>query len=255
MPERAQKRTWAPRLALMAAVALLAIDLPSRDASAEAEANKPGQPSKGAGDIKDTHQRLERIYARLGIRREVPKQRPKSRGCDCDSKPRGGKLRPAPKVSAPPMLPPILGYVLIGVVLLAMLLPIILALRGRDDQIAVAVAEEQEQEQETSAPPREAWEVSFAECRRLLLAGRLAEAFASLHRLTLLSLQAAEALELDATSTNWDYVRRLVGRPAERALLSEVTIAAESAVLGKHPPDAARFDHLEQLLRQHGGGH
>lgn len=252
MPEgRSRLRRCIPPIALALFVGSIAVDLPRSEAEAPAEA-KP--KADRAPDIKDTHQRLKRIYERLGIKREEAKPQPRRRsGCTPEESKRRGPL--APKISAPPALPPALGYVLIGVVLVAMLLPILLALRGRHDPTPEGGFEQEDAAEDEVSTPREPWEVNLAACRRLLAAGQLAEAFAGLHRLTLLALQQAGVLVLDSTSTNWDYVRRLISRPPERTLLSQVTIAAESAVLGQRPPDASRFDELERSLRERLEGH
>jgi len=267
----------------MALVMLLTFDLPSPQANAanttqsandpsakeQAESVGPGEAKPAEvspqGDVKDTHERLARIYARLGIERDKAKA-PEQRGCSSnrqqdtskEKKPAGcgapEKTGDQLNAPSPPMLPPALGYVLIGVVFAAMLLPLLLALRGRRDPIQTAAPDDHKEDRVEATPAMESWDVSFAQCRRLLAAGHLADALAGLHRLMLLSLEHSDALVLDATSTNWDYVRQLVGRPEDRSLLSKITIAAESAVLGKHPVDAARYEELEQLLQEREGG-
>ncbi len=215
-------------------------------AAAKAEAEQPGR----AADVRDTHERLQRIYKKLGIEREEEKQPKKlddSEGCNRDR-----RSSPAPRVRSPgltPAMPPFLGYLLIGIVIVAMLIPLYYALRSsyRDAPKAVAAAEEEEAAAASEAPSGP-WRVDLSECRRLLEAGRLAEAFAALHRLTLLALEQRHQLTLDESTTNWEYVRRLASKPALKQMLAGVTLAAEESVLGKRPPDRHVYLTLEQQV-------
>jgi hypothetical protein len=200
-------------------------------------------------DATDTHERLARIYKKLGIEREEkkPVARPRE---GCNREPRTGS---EPSVRAPrfatPAMPAFLGYLLIAIVVIAMLVPLYFALRSsyRDAPKAIADAEEAEAPS-ASESPRGPWSVDLSECRKLIEAGKLAEAFAALHRLTLLAYQQNQVLSLDETTTNWEYVRRLVSKPALRQTLSGVTLAAEQSVLGRRPPDKERYLSLERQV-------
>jgi hypothetical protein len=209
-----------------------------------------GEEARGGGratDVRDTHERLNRIYKKLGIEREEKKPIPREDGCN-----RGEREQSSPRVRTPgltPSMPPFLGYLLIAITTIAMLIPLYYALRSsyRDAPRAVAAAEEAETP--SAAPSREGpWTVDLSECRRLIEAGKLAEAFAALHRLTLLAYQRNHQLTLDETTTNWEYVRRLASKPALRQTLSGVTLAAEQSVLGKRPPDKERYLGLERQV-------
>jgi len=193
-------------------------------------------PTGDRADVADTHQRLDRIYRELGIERAAPQQQP---GC-------GPLIRPAEGSSA--RLPSWLGYLLLALVIAAMLVPLLLALRGalgrqRGDGLEDLAAEDE-------PPPFEAWGVTLADCRALVVRGELAAACAGLHRLALLELERRGQLQLARTTTNWEYVRRLASRPALRQLLAELTEAAERAVLARRPPPEERYRQLEQRLLQ-----
>ncbi len=205
-----------------------------------------------AGDVKDTHERIQKIYARLGIQRatETPKVR-ENQGCSCQSRDKGKSGSKTSRPSfRPPALPPILGWILIGIVVLGMVVPLVLALRsGIKDATPPAAADPEGEEDgaivvDTSSP----WRVSLDRCRRLVAEGRLGEAYGALHRLTLIALQHEGHLSLDATITNWQYVSRLLSKPSLRELLSAVTIAAERSVFGHQPPGPGRYRELEKML-------
>jgi hypothetical protein len=235
---------------LVTAVVLLAV-VPGLSRSA-VEGAKPPPTKARSGDVKDTHQRLKKIYARLGIKRQAVKRKfDESQGCTCKPKKRDSGSKRSSRRWRAPALPPALGYILIGVVVIAMLVPLILALRaGYRDTPTIAEAQALDDEQPEAVEVRGPWEVSLERCRALLREGRLAEAFGALHRVTLVALEREGLLTLDATITNWQYVTRLISKPPLRELLAEVTIAAERSVLGHKPPPASRFDELERLLRE-----
>jgi hypothetical protein len=206
-------------------------------------------------DVKDTHDRLDRIYKKLGI--EQPREKPPSEGCQgCapdqeEQKPE--KERPPSRVHAPKM-PAWLGYMLIGVILAAMLIPLFLVLKNSFSDARTEKAkpeEEEEEEGDTLVATRGPWVVDLSECRRLVEQGRVAEAFASLHRLTLLGLERMQHLTLDETTTNWEYVRRLISRPELKQVLAAVTLAAERSVLGQNPPGVERYRELESMVLTH----
>jgi hypothetical protein len=245
-----RRRAVAPWLAL----GLLALcHLAASAASRTAEQPLPDKPTAAprSPDVPDTHQRLDRIYRKLGLRDDKPvKPRTDDEGCRCkqqEQKPRQ-RQELTPRVATPAM-PAAIGYVLIALIIVAMLIPIYFALRSSYRDPAARAEPEAEDEPERSAErPREAWQVDLSEARRLLQQGRVAEAFAALHRATLLTLERSAHLTLDEATTNWEYVRRLASKPELRATLSAVTLAAEQSVLGRSPPDATHFMKLEQLL-------
>jgi hypothetical protein len=215
-------------------------------------AEDPRQPAKPAtpaaskqarpADAADTHQRIKGILTRLGIqaREEEPA------GCTCgrpkkQREERGGRTQVS--------MPPFLGYVLVGIVFAAMLVPLILALRsGYRDVNAATDDEDAADAANPDAPTRGPWRVDLADCQRLFAAGQLVLAFAALHRAVLVALERQGCFALDASTTNWAYVRRLAAQPELRRVLAAVTEAAERAVLGGHTPDAARYRELEQLV-------
>ncbi len=235
---------------LFSAVVLMAV-VPGLSLSAVERESPPPAKDRGA-DVKDTHDRLKRIYARLKIKRvEVEPKANDNQGCSCQRQQREGE--PSKRSSRrwrAPSLPPMLGYLLIAVVVIAMLVPLVLALRSGyhaapSEQAAESPDEGEQLEAELCGP----WEVSLEHCRRLLHEGKLVEAFGALHRVTLVALERQGHLSLDTTTTNWQYVTRLLSKPPLRELLAEVTIAAERSVLGHKPPPSSRFDELEGLLR------
>jgi hypothetical protein len=136
-----------------------------------------------------------------------------------------------------------------------MLIPLFFVLKNSftGDTVRRSVDDDDDDDDDEGATEerRGPWVVDLSECRRLLAQGKLAEAFAALHRLTLLGLSRLRHLTLDETTTNWEYVRRLVSKPQLRDVLSKVTLAAEQSVLGKSPPGAAQYETLEQLVLQH----
>lgn len=197
-------------------------------------------------EVEDTHQRLDRIYEELGI--EQPEAAPQESGCQPPER-RRIEERPRPR-AAPAAVPPFLGYLLIGIVLAAMLVPLFLMLRNsyREARSAEEPIEEEPEEADTIAGERQVWRVDVGEARRLFQEGRIPEAYAALHRVTLLTLDGAGLIRLDETTTNWEYVRKLSARPEMRQVLAAVTEAAERSVLGRRPPDAARYQQLEGLV-------
>lgn len=248
-PEPQRARSLLPRAALVAL--LLVSVLASRRGGAGAAAGPAAR--QGAPDIKDTHRRLEQIYQRLGIKRDeepVPEQQ----GCGC----RRAQPEPTPSpplrgpALRPPAMPPFLGYLLIAAVILAMLIPLYLSLRASYRRSAGEVGAEAGEEDEESGQPAEQargpWLVDLAGARALLEAGRLAEAFAALHRAFLLGLAGQRLLLLDPRTTNWEYVRRLSSRPELRQTLAAVTVAAEASVLGRRPPGRDHFFALEERV-------
>ncbi len=150
-------------------------------------------------------------------------------------------------------MPSWLGYLLFGVIIAAMLIPLIFVLRNSYRDKANQPLQADVELEEPRAPTEAAlgpWFVDLSECRRLFEQGRLTEAFASLHRLTLLNLEQGRHLTLTETTTNWEYVRRLVSKPALREALSRVTLAAEQSVLGQSPPGPEVYEQLERLVIQ-----
>jgi hypothetical protein len=202
-----------------------------------------------AGDIQDTRERLARIYKRLGIERVEKKveRDDDDEGCCKRRREVRREERSSPTKWTTPAMPPFLGYLLVGLVLVAMLIPVYYALRSSFRDVP-RVAAAPEEESAAAAAPASAgpWIVDLSECRRLIEAGKLAEGFAALHRLTLLALEKNRQLTLEETTTNWEYVRRLASKPALRAMLSGVTLAAEESVLGKRPPGREHYFALER---------
>lgn len=154
--------------------------------------------------------------------------------------------------SQPLSLPPALGYILVGIVFAAVLIPLLLSLRRHLPVTPIRGAVDPEEPEVTPAVQR-TWRVDLSECRGLAEQGRLAEAFAALHRLTLLQLESSIALRLERNTTNWEYVRRLASRPETSELLAEVTRAAEQSVLGNRPPTAELYWQLDGQVEQIGG--
>ncbi len=216
-------------------------------AEAEREASAKGVKSTAADtahDVQDTHQRLERIYQRLG-RRHSDKNIPSWLSCN------GGRSAAKPLKSKTLTLPPILGYILVGIIFAAVLIPLLLSLR-KHLPVSPPRALVVPQDPGETAPDVRPWRVDLSECRGLAQQGRLIEAFAALHRLTLLQLEQSFGLRLEHNTTNWEYVRRLASRPETSALLAEVTRAAEQSVLGNSPPPAERYQILEQQVMEMG---
>ena len=150
---------------------------------------------------------------------------------------------------APLALPPLLGYFLVAVILGVVLLPLLISLSRYFRPSPLKERQTVEKPQD-SAPVKHPWQVDLSACRQLVQQGRLIEAFAALHRATLLQLEQHFNLRLEHNTTNWEYVRALASRPEISAVLAEVTRAAEQAVLGKDPPAAALYWNLEQRVMQ-----
>jgi hypothetical protein len=200
-------------------------------------------------DIKDTHQRLDQIYRKLGLRSE---KQPESsdQGCRClprdeqRSQPLSRSTRSSPNAA-----PSFLAYLLVGIVLLLVLWPLYAALRGTLRRTAPPVTAEPEPTAPTSKSTAPSpWRVDLGSCRQLISAGQLAEAYAALHRFTLLGLAAGQWLVLDESTTNWEYVRLLQAHLPLQEVLASVTLAAEQAVLGKIPPPVDHYWLLEQRV-------
>jgi hypothetical protein len=136
------------------------------------------------------------------------------------------------------------------VVLAAMLVPLLLALRRGYRELPAGGVEVTDDELDDPTVVAAPWRVDLDECRRLVAAGRVSEALAALHRLTLLALERTGHLTLDSTTTNWEYVRQLSSKPALRRMLAAVTEGAERAVLGHRPPGVERYHELEGLVRE-----
>ncbi len=198
-----------------------------------------------APDVRDTHQRLERIYQRLG-RRHSDKNVPSWLSCNAERPPA------KPLKSKTLTLPSLLGYILVGIIFAAVLIPLLLSLR-KHLPVSPPRAQVVSEDPGEIAPVVRPWRVDLSECRRLAQQGRLSEAFAALHRLTLLQLEQSFGLRLEHNTTNWEYVRRLASRPETSALLAEVTRAAEQSVLGNRPPPVERYQILEQQVIEMGG--
>jgi hypothetical protein len=238
----------APRRSLVPWLALTVVLLGGYLATAATKSPAPPSPPRTA-DIQDTHDRLDRIYRKLGLRSDRPVGRD-DEGCRCG---RGRRAQPLPKHGpvkiATPAMPPFLGYLLLGVIIVAMLVPLYFALRrSYPSQDTAGQAAAEDEDEPGAEPTRQPWRVDISEARRLYDQGKLPEAFAALHRATLLALEQARQLSLDETVTNWEYVRRLSSKPELRDTLSAVTLAAEQSVLGKRPPDGSHFMTLEQRL-------
>ena len=206
-----------------------------------------GQAVHGAAgsDVRDTHRRLDRIYARLGIEGSG---QPRGQDSWCTPARERPEQREERRAQSP--RPPVwVGYVLILATLAGMLVPLFFVLKN---SFTRDLARPRPEEEEAGPGPRddgprrrEPWLVDPKMCRGLLSQGRLPEAFAALHRLTLLGLQRARHLTLDETTTNWEYVRRLASRPRLMELLTGVTRAAEQSVLGQSPPSVEEYARLE----------
>jgi hypothetical protein len=199
-------------------------------------------------DIKDTHDRLDRIYQKLGIKNKPPPEESQPSGCGGDGERRAADGSAASPRSTPAM-PRVLGYVLLGLVLLGMLLPLVYALRSGYRPTPGVAQTPVEEERPCTTPGRAPWRVDLRQCRHLVEQGRLPEAFAALHRVTLVTLQQADHLTLEETTTNWEYVRRLSSKPDLRQTLAAVTLAAEQSVLGQSPPDKDHYFLLEREVQ------
>jgi len=201
-----------------------------------------------ASDIDDTHARLKRLYKELGIERKTDEPE-ESRGCSCLRPKDRGRAEQQPVRISRRSMPPIVGYILLGAILLALIVPLAFSLRSAWARgQGLATAEPEIEEEEEAAPERTPWRVDLDECRRLMSEGRVVEAFASLHRATLLALQREGRLTLDESSTNWEYVRRLSPDVTLSRTLASVTHAAEDAVLGERPPPADQYWELERQV-------
>jgi hypothetical protein len=203
-----------------------------------------------APDVKDTRQRIESIYQRMGIKRKTAAP-PKWRGCS--AKDDGEGEVPDLRVNTAPLsMPPWLGWALIALVVGMLLVFIVIGIannkkqdQGDRDQLGSAADED---ERAQPPLPNGPWAITLTVARQLLAQGKRAEAFAALHRVALIALAQQSMLQLNPKATNWDYVRRLAGKPSLRRMLSELTIAAERSVLGEQPPNEAQFDKLAEEL-------
>jgi hypothetical protein len=204
-----------------------------------------------AGDVKDTHQRLKRIYKRFGIRREAPDAPKWNTGCGGGERTekKGGGIDMVPS-SPPTAIPAWLGYILIGSVVVSLLVFVFLGMRSGERDARPLPSILDEEDDDTGEVLYRPWRVTLDECRRLAGEGNLIAAFAALHRLLLLALQERGDLRLDKTTTNWQYVRRLTSRPKLRRLLSDVTIAAERSVFGEHHLTATEYQGLEGRVQE-----
>ena len=228
----------------LAALVVLGASLPASSSSSDPRAEQPPGPGTSRpADVGDPHQRIDRIIQQLGIKEAADEPR----GC-------GYRKRPEEKQQpgAVPRLqvPSFLGYLLLGVLFAAMLVPLILALRSGYREVPDSGGDQQPDEAlpSDSDGPRAPWRVDLSDCQRLLAAGQLAAAFAALHRLTLLGLQQRGHLTLDESTTNWAYVRRLASKPSLRRMLAQVTEAAERSVLSRRTPDIGRYRELERQV-------
>lgn len=217
-------------------------------------------------DVPDTHGRLDRIYKELGIERE---QQQTAEGCSWQQRKDGQDPKESQGCSGGstesltpprlPVLPPWLGYLLVSVILAGMLIPLVLTLRRSFRQVSQkrVTADDDADEDTADERARQPWVVDLSQCRYLIEQGRLPEAFAALHRLTLLGLEQGHHLTLDGATTNWEYVRRLASKPQLRDALAAVTRAAEQSVLGQRPPALEQYRSLERMVLervQQGGG-
>jgi hypothetical protein len=224
---------------------LAALLLPLLTGGAESLGEKPP-----AADVPDTHKRLRRLYEEHGIW-GGPEEKEKSRRMDTGCSGGGTPAQEPGQPVALPSMPAWLGYTILGIIVAGMLIPLIWMFRNSYRDSAAGKKkqqDQQDQEEPDQDGPRPPWRVDLSACRKLLQQGRLAEAFAALHRLTLLGLERLQALTLNETTTNWEYVRTLVGQPRVCEALAAVTLAAEQSVLGQTPPGAARYHELEQLV-------
>jgi hypothetical protein len=207
--------------------------------------------ASAAPDAVDTRARLARVYARLGIDRTPPAAPEEDDGCRCRPRPRSREAGARERVPVPnaARMPRAVAIVLVVIIALVMLVPLAFALRRslRDAERRPAAVEEEERASPAAAAPAP-WRADLEGCRRLVAEGRLAEAYAGLHRVTLLELERARLITLDPRTTNWEHVRRLSSRLELRELLSEVTTAAEESVLGARPPAPERYAALERLV-------
>lgn len=204
-------------------------------------------------DVVDTHQRIDKIYKKLGIKQKKTEYK-RHQGCQNSQEASPRKKNPSKQLKAP-QLPPMLGWVLLAVVILAILIPIVWMVINsykahypEEEKVEHKAIEEDDDHRELIEEEKPLWEVSLAECRKAFNEGRLVEAFAALHRLALIVLDDKGYLQLDVHKTNWDYVRQLSSRPIYRILLSSLTIAAESSVLGEKPPQPEHYHELEAQL-------
>ncbi|MCA9666351.1 MAG: hypothetical protein KC503_12210 [Myxococcales bacterium] len=228
-------------------LALLVLALVSAAAQQRLEAATPAERGE---DVADTHQRLDRIYKRLGIR-QVKESKPTG-GCNGDGEADAKKKKSKRSMlSGCGKMPAGFAYVLVGVIIVVMIVLIGMSLRSSyRDRGEPEQQPELEGEGEAQPAPSEPWRVDLDECRRLARAGDLAGAFAALHRCTLLTFEHQRHLVLDQATTNWAYVRQLVSKPELKRLLAAVTEAAERSVLGLAPPELSHFDKLEARVRE-----
>ncbi len=218
---------------------------PDQPAGKPAEVPGAKQAHPPARDVGDTHQRIERIYHKLGIEQ----QREQPSGCSCGepAKPQQQGKQQRSSVQVPSFV----GYLVLGLVFAAMLIPLIRALQSGYREVPTDEGEELNIDDEAPADEqRRPWRVDLSGCRELADRGELTRAFAALHRATLLALQRRGHLHLDEATTTWAYVRALASKPPLRRTLAAVTEAAERAVLGKSPPGRERFDELDHAVSE-----
>ena len=188
--------------------------------------------AQGDSDVVDTHTRLNRIYQKL----DIDDQPAQAEGCG-----RSDEMRPRSSLNMPNWL----GILLVIVILAVMFVPLITILRKSIKNRSAG--EEIGIEQDVIVTGREPWRVNFDQCHMLASQGRLAEAFATLHKLALLRLNRRNQLELNPSTTNWEYVRQLSAE--HHNILAAVTLAAERAVLGKAPPSQEQFAELSHRVQ------
>ncbi len=92
-----------------------------------------------------------------------------------------------------------------------------------------------------------------AEARRLAAEGRVVEALSLLYRATLLRLAKSQTLELEASWTEGECVRRLVRKAATGAgeTLTRLTRAWQDAAYAHRPPSREEIDSLCDSFQQH----
>ena len=103
-------------------------------------------------DVKDTHDRLDRIYKKLGIKEHKEST---SEGCRCqpEQKSEQPDKEERSQSTSTPRMPAWLGYLLIGLILAAMLIPLIFVLKNSfsDPRDRRPVQDEESEEAEATA--------------------------------------------------------------------------------------------------------
>ncbi|MCB9557120.1 MAG: hypothetical protein H6707_13515 [Deltaproteobacteria bacterium] len=199
-------------------------------------------------EIRDTHQRIDRIAERIGFRQR--QERKRSQGCSAQAEHKPSNSKSSFKL---PSMPPVVGYVLLAVIVAAMLIPLFMALgSGYRDLAPVTRAGVDHSDDDSTAAQRARlpWHVELADCRALFERGEGAAALAALHRYLLLRLADRGLLQLDGSTTNWEYVRSLSPHPRFKRMLAAVTEAAERAVLGVRGQQPAGYDELESRVQE-----